>query len=102
MTRRLKVKTIYKALEKNGLPWGRGLYRDWVGNYCALGQAAHNLKVEPTMLHQALNRLDITDAPGSMIALYNDNTAQSYEDVVKRAKEILEPYFDKTLTIRDY
>lgn len=90
-------------MEKNGLPWGKGSFHNRGDNtYCIWGQAGYNLSVTPAVLYRAVNNLDISwNAPAGTIAVYNDEAAQTYEEVLGYARKILEPYNDKFVVIDD-
>lgn len=105
MSKTITVKDVYDAIEKNGYPWGQGNY-EYYGTYCAIGQAAKNLGVDPYDLHTALNEA-VRPAYGygfpaflaGEIEDYNDNEAETYSDVVEFARNLLTPYFDVEINL---
>lgn len=106
MIKRITVRDVFEALKKNGYPWGRGLYEDVEsGTFCAMGQAARNLNVDPNELHTELNdAISKYSAayPANAIETFNDDKAETYEDVVKFAEKVLSPYFNRRFFIHTF
>ena len=109
MVKKFTIKQVYEAIAKNGLRWEKETFwseaRDKDGKplyACAIGQAAWNLEVDPHALHSAMtipvDRRDWVYLAGG-IEDFNDNKADSYEEVVAFAKEYLAPYFDTEIEI---
>lgn len=106
MYKRVTVKQVFEALEKNGHPWGKGaFYREATtlnggteAQYCAIGQAAKNLDVVPTSLHLQLNNVGLSWL-GTEITHFNDTVAQTYDEVVEHARNTLYPYFDREIEV---
>lgn len=106
----IPVSEFLKALEKNGYehirfnfvlttkkPRFLGLFSQDKLGACAIGQAALNLNAYPYPLVEALDKY--TAYSGSRIMNMNDSEGLPYKKIVKRAKEVLSAYNQKTIPI---
>lgn len=111
------LQEIIDAAKKDGYDWNKGgRYEFKEGgqrqrvSYCVLEQAARNLGKESgywQRLNTALNLLDkeyfnTRKKPGDMIWQFNDELAESYDEVITFMEETLTPYgLDTVITVED-
>jgi hypothetical protein len=101
----ITVSEFLDALDKNGYPWTTEHFYRGDGASCAMGQVGRNLGFDPNtsvfqnkMFLLADKLWDVVDAGESIdIIGYNDDEAQSYQDVVEYAHEALDAYKDKEI-----
>ena len=107
--RHISVGECLDALDKNGYPWTQGSFYRSDGSSCAMGQAFRNLGYEGEAINGALrdgvnkftNHLSAISGQFRTIIGFNDNTAESYEDVVYFAHQTLDPYREVTIPFND-
>jgi hypothetical protein len=102
---RFKVRTIVKAIRKNGLPKVKGQYltyddhRDsWAGTPsggCAIGQGAYNLGVSAQTLYGSL-----PGYLGARIVNLNDSTNMTLAEIADEIEKEYPHIMDDRITIR--
>lgn len=111
MPKRIKVRTLIRAIRKNGYEKGQRAYsmtkhrRDpetgyykQIPAYCAFGQAGKNLNVDPALLHN--RTADVSSILTSRIITLNDGTDKSIPEIADIVENeffgLMDRYIDLT------
>jgi hypothetical protein len=100
--RRLKVRTVVKAIRKNGLTKIKGQYLKYGYLHseqptagCAIGQAAYNLGVNAANLYTGL-----PDYLAAYIVSLNDETDKTLPQIADEVEKNFGTVMDKRISVR--
>jgi hypothetical protein len=98
---KVNLRQIIAAIRKNGYPKARGVYYDYEGSYCALGQAARNLdlpfNVVGLTLRSHLTPLGI--AFYNRVTHLNDKTTMDMVEIADMVELEFNSQLDEEFTI---